>query len=180
MHPSQPSSAARPLRRAVFVCALAAAATFPLTLSGCGPSAPEAPVAPARTPDATYITRGTVVQLPRVGDPRTQFKVKHEAIDNFADRTGKVVGMNAMIMEFPPARGVSLTGLALGDPVEVTFSVWWNETPPWLATKITKLPPGTEFNFGKADPSRAAPAQPADPTPPAPSVPAASPSAPGK
>ncbi|MCA3004067.1 MAG: copper-binding protein [Phycisphaerales bacterium] len=126
-----------------------------MTLPGCGPSTPEGPATPARQPDATYVTRGMVVQLPRGNDPRTQFKVKHEAIDNFADRNGKIVGMNAMIMEFPPARGVSLTGLAVGDPVEVTFSVWWRDTPPWLATKITKLPAGIEFNFGKADPSRA-------------------------
>lgn len=126
-----------------------------MTLPGCGPSTPEGPVTPARQPDGTYTTRGMVVQLPRGNDPRTQFKVHHEAIDNFVNHTGKMVGMSAMTMEFPPARGVSLTGLAVGDPVEITFSVWWNDTPPWLATKITKLPAGTEFNFGKADPSRA-------------------------
>lgn len=118
---------------------------------------------PARTPDATYVVRGEITMLPVAGDNRAELKVHHEAIDNFKDSDGKVVGMNAMTMEFPPAKGVDLSNLKKGDKVQLTFSVWWSDTPPWLAVKIVKLPAETKLVFGKANP--AAPAPPPAPSP---------------
>ncbi|HYD00180.1 MAG TPA: copper-binding protein [Phycisphaerales bacterium] len=114
---------------------------------------------PGRTPDGTYTVRGEVSSLPTTGDKRTEFRVYHEAIDDFKDKGGKVVGMNAMTMDFPPAKGVDLSNLKKGDKVSLTFSVWWGGSPPWLVTKIEKLPDDTKLVFGKAKP----PAEPAKP-----------------
>ncbi len=104
---------------------------------------------PTSPPSATYVVRGEVVSLPITGKPQTELIVKHEAIDDFKDRDGKVVGMNAMEMEFPPAKGVDVRDLKVGEKVAVTFSVWWTQTPPWLATKIERLPPETQLEFRK-------------------------------
>ncbi len=107
---------------------------------------------PARTPDATYVTRAIIDALPIPGDPKTELRAHHEAVDDFKDRTGKIVGMGAMIMDFPPAKGVSLAGLKVGDKVTMTWSVWWDSTPAWLAVKLEKLPPDTKIEFRKAKP----------------------------
>jgi Cu/Ag efflux protein CusF len=107
-----------------------------------------------KTPDATYTVRGEVDSLPVAGDKTTEFRVHHEAIDNFKNEQGKVVGMNSMTMDFPPAKGVDLSNLKKGDKVEMVFSVWWKATPPWMATKVTKLPDDTKLVFGKAHPPK--------------------------
>lgn len=130
---------------------------------------------PAATPAASYTTRGEVVALPEKGKPSTELMVKHQAIDDFKNKDGKVVGMSAMTMEFPPEQGVDVTMLAIGDKVELEFAVWWAQSPPWLATKLTKLPADTKLEFRKADIARAnapaanapAPVAPAKPETPA-------------
>ncbi len=109
-------------------------------------------VPPSATPDATYVVRGEVMSLPLAGRPGTELNVKHEAIDDFKNREGKEVGMSAMVMEFPPAKGVDVSELNVGDKVKVSFSVWWTQTPPWVATKIERLPPETELEFRKKKP----------------------------
>lgn len=122
---------------------------------------------PKAAPSATYTVRGEVAALPEVGKPSTELMIRHEAIDNFANRKGEVVGMSAMIMEFPPQKGVDVRSLRLGDKVEVEFSVWWTTAPPWLATRITKLPAETKLEYRKADISRLKPPQPTQSTSPA-------------
>ena len=123
---------------------------------------------PAAAPSASYTIRGEVVSLPEKGKPNTELMVKHQAIDDFKNKDGKVVGMSAMTMEFPPERGVDVTILAVGDKVELEFSVWWSQSPPWLATKINKLPADTKLEFRKADITKAASAaSPAAPAAPA-------------
>jgi hypothetical protein len=57
-----------------------------------------------------------------------------------------------MVMEFPPLKGVDVSQLKVGDKVEIEFSVWWTQLPPWAATKITVLPPETELEFRRARP----------------------------
>jgi Cu/Ag efflux protein CusF len=60
------------------------------------------------------------------------------------------LGMDAMTMPFPLAKGVSLVGFAAGDVVEVTFEVRWKSQPRFQTTKIVKLPADTEVRTGKA------------------------------
>lgn len=103
--------------------------------------------APNAKPDASYVVRGVVTEMPIVGKAGSELRVHHEAIDDFKDDQGKVVGMSAMVMEFPPLKGVDVSQLKVGDKVEVAFSVWWTQLPPWAATKITVLPPETKLEF---------------------------------
>jgi len=110
---------------------------------------------PAAAPAASYTTRGEVVALPEKGKPNTELMVKHQAIDDFKNKDGKVVGMSAMTMEFPPEKGIDVTIMAIGDKVELEFAVWWAQSPPWLATKLTKLPADTKLEFRRADITRA-------------------------
>jgi Cu/Ag efflux protein CusF len=126
-------------------------------IAGCG-ALPEAPSlttkAPTTAPNDVYVVRGKVTQMPSFGPPRKELRVHHEAIDNFRNSDGKVVGMNSMIMDFPPADTVDLKTFKEGDKVEVEFKVWWGNTTPWLATRVKVLPPETELVFGKANPPK--------------------------
>ncbi|MGH7130456.1 MAG: hypothetical protein ACREJO_00715 [Phycisphaerales bacterium] len=131
-----------------------------LLIASCGEekSAPTASVSgvtlPARAPDQTYTVRGKIEELPIPGKRRSELRVHHEAIDTFTNGEGKLVGMGAMVMEFPPAKGLSLEGFAVKDTVELTFSVWWDQgAASWFATKLTKLPADTKLTFGPAKPS---------------------------
>jgi Cu/Ag efflux protein CusF len=111
-------------------------------------------------PNETYVVRGVVRQLPVAGQPQTEFKVKHEAIDNYVNRFGEVVGMGAMTMDFPRANGVSLDGLAVGDVVELTFAVWRKDgRVSYKTTAIRKLAGDTKLEFREARPPAKAPAK---------------------
>lgn len=113
------------------------------------------PTASRGQPSAIYTVRGIVEALPNP-EKRTPLEVRHEAIDNFVDSTGAVVGMHAMVMPFPLAEGVSLEGIEPGDKVELTFAVWWEPKGHWEATKIVELPPDTPLTFRRANPPGAA------------------------
>ncbi len=107
------------------------------------------------TPSATYTVRGKVADVPTRGRPQSDFQLHHEAIDNFADGSGKVVGMNSMTMSFPLGPGMALEGIAPGDIVEITFPVWWGKVgPDYHVTKIVKLRADTKLEFRKASPPK--------------------------
>jgi len=119
----------------------------------------------------TYIVRGQIVGLPAEGRPFDELQIHHEAIPDFTDRDGNVMGsknmagmegmkdmkdtkpmatgMKAMTMPYPVAKGLSLDGLAIGDFIEFTFDVTWGKDyPTYAITKITKLPADTKLDFG--------------------------------
>ena len=55
-----------------------------------------------------------------------------------------------MTMPFPPSEQVKLDGLAVGDPILMTFEVDW--TPGrrgWSATRVEKLPDDTSLEIGE-------------------------------
>jgi Cu/Ag efflux protein CusF len=103
-----------------------------------------------------YTVRGQVRQLPDPANPAAgQFFVSHEAIDDWAGRDGKVVGMDPMMMSFEVAEGVSLEGLQRGDVIEFTLHVDWRSGTPVEITAIRRLPPGTKLVFREAKPPQA-------------------------
>jgi Cu/Ag efflux protein CusF len=129
----------RPLR------ALASAVALALLVPACrGEPAPSPAAAAARR----YTVRGEILG---VRDAPRELTIRHEAIDDFADRSGAIVGMNAMVMPFPVDRGVPIDGLAPGDKVRVRFAMDW-EKNRFAVESIEKLPPGTALQFGKARP----------------------------
>jgi len=116
--------------------------------------------APAATPVSvdTYTVRGIVVELPDPGNPRSAFRVRHEAIDEFKSIDGRL-GMGAMTMEFRADGGV-LNGLVPGDKIEMVFQTWPTGEAPMRyldnkVTRIRKLPQDTELEFRAARPGGA-------------------------
>jgi Copper binding periplasmic protein CusF len=109
-------------------------------LGGCGRHAP----GPAAE---VYTVRGVVERLPQAGGPDRDLYIHHAPIPDFRDEHGTVVGMRSMTMPFPVADGVSLAGIAPGDPVEFAFAIRWKEPAGYQVVRIRRLPPGTVVDF---------------------------------
>lgn len=120
------------------------AATLLLALAACHASPTPAPAGVR-----VYAVRGEVVQTPSPVAAGIQVMVRHEAIDDFVDATGKVVGMDSMVMPFDVAPPLSAGDLAVGDKVEVRFSMDWKE-PRLRVERMERLPPGTILTFRAA------------------------------
>ena len=78
-----------------------------------------------------------------------ELQVQHERIPDFKDKSGKIVGMNSMIMGFPPGPNTKFPDLKVGDKVELDFEVTWNGKVPYYFTAVRKLPADTALNFSK-------------------------------
>ena len=118
-----------------------------LLLAGCG-DGPDEPAAQTHR----YTVRGIVQQVPAANEPGSSLMVKHEPIHNYK-RRGEVVGMDSMVMPFPPAADLSLEGIKPGDKVRLTFEQTTGNGPSLETTAIEKLPPDTNLEFGKARPA---------------------------
>jgi Cu/Ag efflux protein CusF len=93
---------------------------------------------------ASYEMRGEIVRLPPAGS--REIAIRHEAVPDFRDEQGKVVGMGSMTMPFTLAPGLALESLAPGDRVHFTLEMRWQE-PREIAriSRIEKLPAGTRL-----------------------------------
>lgn len=65
--------------------------------------------------------------------------MRHEAIDDFVDVTGGLVGMDSIVMEFPVAKDASIAGLKAGDKIEAILEVDFKKGYGEL-TRISKAP----------------------------------------
>ncbi len=136
---------------------LTGAASLPL-LAACGhESSDSAAEVDSDAKVANYTVRGRVAQLPEAGKPTTSFRVHHEPIPEWKKNYDQApVGMNAMVMEFPPASESVLEGIAVGDVVSLTFRVEYDEEDGmlkgWKATRVEKLSADTALVFEKAAP----------------------------
>jgi Cu/Ag efflux protein CusF len=99
-----------------------------------------------------YTVRGQVRQIPDPATPGSGLYLSHEAIDDWAGRSGKVEGMDPMTMPFEVADGVSLEGIEPTDVIEFTLHVDWEADTPVEITHIRELPPGTKLVFREAKP----------------------------
>lgn len=97
-------------------------------------------------PDAIYEVRGVIVALPQQTHSG-EMRVHHEAIPNFTNRHGKVIGMQSMTMPFPLAPDVSTDSLQLGDKIQFRLEVRWNEGPTIRISKIELLPGSTPLDL---------------------------------
>ncbi|MBP7589906.1 MAG: copper-binding protein [Thermoanaerobaculia bacterium] len=127
------------------------------------------PAAPAG-PVESYAMRGEVVRLPLPGG--REIAIRHEAVPDFRDESGKVVGMGAMTMPFtlaPDLPATAMAGLAPGDRIAFTLEMHWQE-PSEVAriSRLERLPAGTVLAW---DPPPAAPPAAASPTKTAPGAP---------
>jgi hypothetical protein len=80
-----------------------------------------------------------------------QIYVRHEAIPEYRQTSGRF-GMDVMTMPFPlPEQGVSLEGFSVGDPVRVRFAVTYSQDYAslrgYVVTALERLPAETELDF---------------------------------
>ncbi len=104
--------------------------------------------------DAYEGIKGEITSLPVDGVAGSSLMIRHEHIPNFRTKAGEinvnsagVSGMRSMTMEFPPADGLSLEGLAVGDKVVFTFVVNWGGERAWEVTAIEKLGDDAVIDF---------------------------------
>jgi len=126
---------------------IAAALALAAVLAACRQRTPEARAEPRR-----YSVRAEILRLP---DARrfSEMVVRHEAIDDFVDETGQVVGMDAMEMSFPVTAPLSARGLAVGDKVALRFTVDFQKASLAIE-QIEKLPANTALRWAPAASSR--------------------------
>lgn len=127
------------------VTAPAVAAALALTATVALPE--RASAAPAAPPPRTYTVRGEVARPP---EPAARAVwIRHEAVPDFVDSTGKASGMQSMMMRFDTAPGVPLDTLKVGDKVEFSLFVGWSP-PAMRIDKLAKLPADTPLRLGPA------------------------------
>lgn len=109
--------------------------------AGCGRPV-EAPVVAVET----YAMRGEIVRLPTPESP--EIAIRHEAVPDFRDETGKVVGMEAMTMPFSLAPEAAVAGLVPGDRVAFTLEMRWKATRDIVRiARIEKLPADARLSW---------------------------------
>lgn len=99
-----------------------------------------------------HTVRAEVTQVPSPSN--SELYLRHEAIDDWAGRDGKVQGMDTMTMGFAVADSVSLEGIQPGDKIEATLHVDWQADMPVEITALRELPPDTKLVFREARPPR--------------------------
>ncbi|MCB9800263.1 MAG: copper-binding protein [Candidatus Omnitrophica bacterium] len=119
-------------KTAVFVCVLA-----PFLFSSCAK--------PAETPH--YSVRAVVAEINLNEGQNGQLKLLHEAIPDFRNAAGNIVGMQSMIMKFDLSPEVSAGELALKDKVAIQFDVNWYKNPRLVITQLEKLDADTVLDL---------------------------------
>lgn len=135
------------LNRIVFTVA----AALSLALGGAGCARKQEP--PPTVHRVEYTVRAEIKRLPGADEPAPELQAHHEPIPSFVEKYGEApTGMRAMTMPFPVGPGLDLSGLHVGDKVNLTFEVDYSIdtglVSEWRATAITALPPETELQFG--------------------------------
>ena len=105
---------------------------------GCGGAAEEAGAPPPEP--RRYEVEGLVRWVAPAEAATREIEIRHEAIPDFEDLDGEVVGMEAMSMRFTVAEGVDLAAVAPGDRVAFTLEVDWEETRPGRVVAIAAVP----------------------------------------
>ncbi len=88
----------------------------------------------------SFKVKGVVRALPGEGRASNELLVKHEAIPDYRDSSGEVVGMMAMTMPFYLAPELSLKGIAEGDAVELVVEQRLKPKYSEQVISISKLP----------------------------------------
>jgi Cu/Ag efflux protein CusF len=78
--------------------------------------------------------------------------VHHEAIHDFTDINGNVVGMDSMTMPFMVDDAIDLSDVAPGDKISFRLEVDWDAPEPARITRIEMMPAETELVYGEAQP----------------------------
>ena len=91
--------------------------------------------------------------MPRADRRRSEMTVRHEAVDDFMDEYGLIVGMDAMEMSFPVEPPLTAKDLAVGDKVSFRFTVDWDKST-YKVDQLDKLPADAALQYRPAQPRR--------------------------
>lgn len=126
------------------------------TLSACGGSTETEPTnEPANV--IVYETRGRVEFIPDPTMPMSDFLVHHEPIPGFKAKYDEATpsGMNAMVMPFPPADGVDISSVNVGDILSLRFEVEYHPTNGTVSgmslVEFQELPVDTQLDLGRVN-----------------------------
>ncbi len=89
------------------------------------------------------------MQLPADDRPASELMVRHEPVPSYM-MGGEVVGMKSMQMPFPLEAGLSVSGLSIGQTIELSFEVEYNEAGSPVnvyAVSVKPLPDDTVLHF---------------------------------
>ena len=92
----------------------------------------------------SYDVRGVVV---KVLPSQNALMLLHEAMEDFKDQNGRVVGMMSMAMTFQVRSDVNVETLKVADKVRAHFVVRWNKNPRLVITKLEKLLPEEDLDL---------------------------------
>jgi hypothetical protein len=122
--------------------AAAALLAFTLLLACRGGARQEPPGGSAHR----YGVRGEVVRIAEgAGGP--ELWIRHEAIPEFVDQAGKVVGMHAMVMPFRARPDVAVAKLRAGDKIRFRLAVDWARNA-FEIEAVEPLPAGAALQLG--------------------------------
>ncbi len=138
--------------RGLVLGALLAALLVGFFVAGCGEPGGGAPAADGEV--RTYRVRGEVTAV-----SGRNLAIRHEAIDDFEDASGEIVGMDSMTMTFSVEDEVPLEEIEAGTRIRFELAVNWDQTQPASITEIEVLRPGTELEFRAAEPAHLTPSR---------------------
>ncbi len=155
MQPTSKPTAAKH-RFAAVVVFLALAGTLGSFGASCERPVSPTPSGAKRPAERVYTVRGRITMLPSRERPTNELIIKHEAIDDFLNPSGRT-GMGSMEMPLPPDRSIDLGEFSVGDIVEFDLSVWYGPNfatlESYRVTRMKKLPADTTLTFGPAAPT---------------------------
>lgn len=120
---------------------LLALAFATLTIAGCRDKPREGTTSVATTAAERYRVRGKIV-----GMSPDEIDLHHERIAAIRGFDGTIKPMESMTMPFGRNQ-TSLAGLAVGDVVEIQFTVHFDSDPTLRLVEITKLPASTKLEI---------------------------------
>jgi len=98
-------------------------------------------------PAHTYSLEGVIRAIPAPVAEGQIVTILHQAIPDFRNVEGDVVGMMSMPMPFLLPDGFDLKSLNVGDAVKFTFVVDWKSKLPTQITSIETLPKDHKVDF---------------------------------
>lgn len=115
-------------RRAARILMGAALLSTSMLPSGCAPK-----------PVEQYAARGMVVSVERGMEGHSQVTILHEAVRDFKDQTGKIVGMEPMAMTFAADGAVPTDNLQPQSKIQFVFEVHWEAAERLVLKEILPL-----------------------------------------
>ena len=95
-----------------------------------------------------YSARGLVVSVEQGAEGHSYVTILHEAVRDFKDQTGKVVGMQPMAMTFVADRTIPTKDLQPQAKIQFVFEVHWESAERLVLKEMKPLDSATKLELG--------------------------------